>query len=157
MSNNELNTEEANKAVVLRLYNECFNQGRLDVADQVISPRLAAPDPDRGAGPEGFKATASGLRAGFPDIHFTIHDLITQDDRVAVYWTWEGTHRGPFANIQPTEKHVHLEGMVLYRFEDGKVVDVKAMFDRLNVLQQLRAQPTLIANQTAVRPTTPVL
>lgn len=141
MKNNQLNNEEANKTTVLRLYNECLNRKNMDIAGDVISPRFVPQGPAGVTGPEGFKATAAGLLAGFPDIQFTVHDLITQDDRVAVYWTWEGTHRGPFANIQPTGRQVHHEGMVLYRFEDGKVVDAKAMFDRLSVIQQLGGLP----------------
>src|SRR5690348_16340912 len=121
MNNDELNTEEANRAIVRRLYEECFNQGRFELIDRVISPGLVTPGPNPGTGPEGFKANAMRLISGFPDVQFTLHHLISENDRVAVYWTWEGTHRGAFANIAPTGKRVQQEGMVMYRFEGGKV------------------------------------
>jgi steroid delta-isomerase-like uncharacterized protein len=142
MNNIELNTEEANKAIVQRLYNECFNQGKFELVDQVISAGLVTPGPHPGRGPEGFKTNAMRLLTGFPDVQFTVQHLIAENDRVIAYWIWEGTHRGAFANIPPTGKKVRQEGMVMYRFVEGKVVEAKAIFDRLNVFQQLGVPPS---------------
>ncbi len=137
----ELNTEEANRAVILRIYEECFNKQKLDLADELVSARLDTRGPNGGFGPEAFKRNAAPLLAGFPDIQFTVQDVITQDDRVAVHWTWEGTHRGSFNNIPPTGKRVRHEGMVMYRLAGGQVLEAKPVFDRLSVLQQLGAAP----------------
>jgi len=151
MSNQKLNHEEAaaaNRTAVRRLYDECFNQGRLEVADQLVAPRFAITGPGGAGGggalgPEAFKANARQLLAGFPDIQFTIHDLVAERDRVAVYWTWEGKHSGAFATIAPTGRKVRQEGMVLYHFEEGKAAQARAFFDRLNVMQQLGAAAPL--------------
>lgn len=155
-SSAELNNPgDANKAAVLRLYHECLNEGKFEAADQLISPGFIVPGPDGGAGPEGFKANALRLRAGFPDVHFTVHQLIAENERVALYWTWEGTHRGIFANVPPTGKRVRQEGMVIYRFEAGQVVEAKLVFDRLGVFQQLGAQPGPPAVSTGAKSATP--
>jgi predicted ester cyclase len=134
-------TEDARKAAVLRLYNECLNGGKFEAADQLISPGFIVLGPDGGAGPEGFKANALRLRAGFPDVHFTVHDLIAENECVALYWTWEGTHRGSFANVPPTGRRVRQEGMVIYRFEAGKIVEARLVFDRLGVFQPAKNRP----------------
>lgn len=145
-------TEEANRTAVARLYSEAFNQGKLEIADQLISPDFTVPGPNGGGtGPEGFKANARQLLAGFPDIHFTVHDLVAENDRVAVYWTWMGTHRGTFAAIPPTGKPVRQEGMVMYRFEDGKVAEAKVLFDRLGVFQQLGTFPESLGKPPAAK------
>jgi steroid delta-isomerase-like uncharacterized protein len=143
MTSHELNTEAVNQAAVLRLYDECLNQGKYDAADELISPQFIVPGPDGGTGAAGFKANANRLRAAFPDIQFTVHEIVKEDNRVALYWTWEGTHRGEFARIPATGRRVRQEGMVLYRFENGKVVQARVLFDRLGVFQQLGAQPSL--------------
>lgn len=148
----ELNIQEANKAAILRLYDECLNQGKFEAADHLISSRFIVPGPEGGIGPEGFKANAARLRGGFPDVQFTIHDLIAENDRVAVYWAWEGTHRGTFANISATGKRVRQEGMVMYRFAAGKVVSARLIFDRLGVFQQLGAAPILPAAPAFSKP-----
>jgi len=136
----------ANKAAVRRLYEECINQGKMEIADELIGSEFTVPGPDGGHGPAGFKANLSRLRTGFPDVHFTIHDLLAEGDGVAVYWTWEATHRGPFAGILATNKSVHQEGMVMYRFRAGKAVAAKVIFDRLGVFQQLGRMPALPSN-----------
>jgi steroid delta-isomerase-like uncharacterized protein len=143
MTSHELNTEAANQAAVLRLYDECLNQGKYNAADELIAAQFVVPGPDGGTGAEGFKANANRLRTAFPDIQFTVHDIMKEDNRVALYWTWEGTHRGEFAKIPATGRRVRQEGMVLYHFENGKVVQAKVLFDRLGVFQQLGAQPAL--------------
>ena len=149
MSNEKLNHEDANRATVARIYDECFNQRKLDIADQFISPGFAVTGPNSGTGPEGFKANIRQLVSGFPDIHFTVHHLMAENDRVAVYWTWDGTHRGVFASIPPTGKPVHQEGMVMYRFESGKVTEAKVLFDRLGVFQQLGVLPDSLIKTAA--------
>ena len=149
MNSEKFNLEEANRAAVVRLYDECINQGKLDVADQIISPGFLASGPNGGNGPEGYKASIRHLLAGFPDVHFTVHHLVAEDDRVAVYWTWDGTHRGPFVSVPPTGKRVHQEGMVMYRFESGKVAEAKVLFDRLGVFQQIGTVPEAMGRQPA--------
>ncbi len=44
------NTEQANKAIVLRLYDECFNQGKFDVIDEIASSWLYQPGAGRRQG-----------------------------------------------------------------------------------------------------------
>ena len=148
----KLNAEETNKAAILRLYDECLSQGQFEIADQFISSAFIASGPDGGIGLEGFKANATRLRTGFPDVHFTVHDLIAENECVALYWTWEGTHRGTFANIPATGKRIRQEGMVMYQFEAGKVVASKLIFDSLGVFQQLGTLPALPGVTTTVRP-----
>lgn len=154
MNPSQLNLEETNQAAVRRLYDECLNQGKFEAADQFISPAFTGLGPDGGAGPAGFKAVVTRLRTGFPDIHFTLHDLFAANNRVALRWTWEGTHRGPFMNFPPTEKRVRQEGIVLYRFEGGQVVEARVQFDRLGFLQQLGILPEGIGGPAA-RPAKP--
>lgn len=151
MNRPQLNVEEDNKSAVRRLYQECFNAQKYEVADELISPQLVNPGPDGGTGPAGFKANAARLLNAFPDVQFTVHDLIAENDQVAVCWTWEGTHRGVFNNIPPTDRRVRQEGMVMYRLEGGKVTGSKVIFDRLGVFQQLGVTPEKPAAPTAVR------
>lgn len=149
MNNEKFNLEEVNRAAVARLYDECINQGKLNVADQLISSSFIASGPNGGTGPEGYRATVRHLLAGFPDIHFTVHNLVAENDHVAVYWAWDGTHRGSFASVAPTGNRVHQEGMVMYRFESGKITEAKVLFDRLGVFQQLGTFPESMIRQPA--------
>lgn len=47
-------------------------------------------------GPKGHLTTIAMMRSGFPDIQWTIEDLTTENDKVAVRFTMKGTHQGAF-------------------------------------------------------------
>jgi steroid delta-isomerase-like uncharacterized protein len=139
-------SEAENKALALRLHLEVMNQGKLDVADEVLSPdvvwhsSLLAPEMQRG--PEGFKMFASVVRAGFPDFRLTEEDTIAEGDKVVNRWTFRGTHQGEFMGIPATNKQVTTTGIDLLRIANGKIVEVWQNSDQLGMLQQLGAIPT---------------
>jgi predicted ester cyclase len=85
----------------------------------------------------------SPLRQGFPDLRFIIQDMVAEGSRVVVRWTSQGTHRGMFAGTAPTGRQVSNEGIGIYRVEDGKIVESWSQVDRLGVLQQIGAVPTI--------------
>ncbi len=137
------NRENTNKNIVRRIYDECLNHGRLATVDELIAPEFVNPGPNYGPGPEGYKMLVRTLRNAFPDIHFTLHQLIAEGDFVAVRWTWEGRHEGAFMNLPATHKRTRQDGFVMYRLENGKVAELNLLLDRLGMLQQLGVMPEL--------------
>ncbi len=94
-----------NEAIVRRIIEEAFNQGKLGVIDEVISPDYvnidpAAPEPIRG--PAGMKEMVEGYRAAFPDLKLTINDQVSSGDKVVTRWTATGTHKGDLWGLAPT-------------------------------------------------------
>lgn len=124
-----------NKEVVRRVYEECINPGRLDALDALVSESYDG-------GVAAFRANIAELRAGFPDIRFTVEDLVADEDRVAVRWTWVATHDGTFRGIAPTHKRVTNSGIVIYRLRAGRIVASWIETDRLGALQQLGVVPS---------------
>jgi predicted SnoaL-like aldol condensation-catalyzing enzyme len=57
----QINTQETIKTAVIRLYDECFNQGKLEVADQLVSPSFTGLGPDGGSGPDTFRSNVARL------------------------------------------------------------------------------------------------
>ena len=113
-------TRDENKRNVETLFDDCFNQGDLGLIDQLVGPEYVGPQGDKG--PAGFRAVVVGLRTGFPDIHYTLEDVIAEGDRVAVRWHWTGTHKGPFRAFPPTGKTFTNPGVGIFQFKDGKIV-----------------------------------
>jgi predicted ester cyclase len=132
-------TEAANQQLIRRLYDECITSGRLELLPELIGDDYVGPRGERG--PDGFAGPLRGLRAGFPDIHFTIEDLIAQGDRVSVRWSWRATHTGTFNGLAPTGKALTNTGMAIYRLAHGKVAQSWVETDRLGALQQLGLVP----------------
>jgi predicted ester cyclase len=140
---------DANKQAVRRIYDEAVNTGRTGILADLVAPEFTGPDGSRG--PAAFGANVAALRAGFPDIRFTIEQLVAEGDRVAVRWTWTGTHTGTFRGFAASGKEVRDTGLVLYTFAGGKVVGAIIETDRLGVLQQIGVVPAdLTAGRRAV-------
>lgn len=139
---------EANKAVVSRLIEEGFNQGNLDVLDEIVAPEFAHYSAGKMdvQGPEGYKGLVGMLRAAFPDLHITIEDIIAQGDKVTVRQTYTGTQQGMLMgppDIPPTGKEVVFTGICHYQITDGKLVKGLTEFDQLGMLQQLGVMPAM--------------
>ena len=137
---------EQNKTNFKRLYDEVFNQGNFDVADELIGPNVVehqqqpgvAPD---AAGPELVKQIARFFRSAFPDLHIAVDDLIAEGDRVAARLTIAGTHQGEMLGIPPTGKRVEVSSIDIIRFEDGKAAEHWGETDILSMMQQLGVVP----------------
>ncbi len=89
-----------------------------------------------------FKKSMSELYSGFPDVHFTIDDIVVQGDKVAVRFTLSGTHTGEFGGIPPTNKKVTVWGIWIDRIAGGKFAESWTRYDTLAFMQQLGAVPT---------------
>jgi predicted ester cyclase len=123
-----MSTEE-NKALVRR-WNEAFNKQNLAAMEELYA--------DAGA-----IQRHTALWTAFPDLHYTVEDLIADGDKVVVRGTLRGTHQGDFMGIPPTGKQVSLTGITIDRIKDGKFVEGWANADMLGLLQQLGVIPPM--------------
>jgi steroid delta-isomerase-like uncharacterized protein len=133
-----------NKAIVRRLYEEVWNKRRIELVDELLSPSHAMHDnqlPDSGIGPEAYKRNVARFVTGFPDLRFTIEDMLSENDKVAVGWTISGTHKGEFRGISPTGKKVSIEGITINHIAEGKIMDSYISADYLGLMQQLGVAP----------------
>jgi steroid delta-isomerase-like uncharacterized protein len=138
---------DQNKTSFKRLYEEVFNQGNLDVADELIGPNVVEHQQQPGvspdaAGPELVRQIARFFRSAFPDLHIAVDDLIAEGDRVAARVTISGTHQGEMLGIPPTGKHVEVSSIDIIRFQDGKAAEHWGETDIMSMMQQLGVVPT---------------
>lgn len=130
---------EDNKALVRRLYEEVFNRGNLSTVDELLAADYIDHTalPGTSPGPGGLKQFISMFRAAFPDLHFTIEDMIAEGDTVVVRQTYRGTHKGDLMGISSTGKQVTITSIDIGRFAGGKLVEHWGSTDSLGLLQQL--------------------
>lgn len=130
-----------------RLLEESFNEGKVDLIDQLVAADAVNHDPAvpaamRGLrGPEVLKRMVGMYRAAFPDLRVTVDDVIAAGDEVVLRWHGEGTHRGELAGLAPTGAHGSVTGISIDRWKDGKVVEAWAEWDNLGLARQLGAAP----------------
>jgi steroid delta-isomerase-like uncharacterized protein len=138
-----MSTEENKATLRSKHIEELFNKGNLSVADEIISADYVYHSPlgIEFKGPEGVKQMVSTARNAFPDLHFIIDDMVAEGDKVAVRYTYTGTHKGEYMGIAPTGKKINLIMAVFYRFVDGKEVEALSYSDMLALYQQLGVSP----------------
>lgn len=137
-----MSTEE-NKAMLRRNCEEILNKGDLAVADEIFAANYVyhGSGGQEFKGPEGFKQLTTMLRTAFPDLHFTIEDMVAEGDKVAHRLTLRGTHKGDLMGIAPTGKQVTTTAITISRFVGGKEVEAWSNMDMLGMMQQLGVAP----------------
>jgi steroid delta-isomerase-like uncharacterized protein len=135
-------TPSQNKSLILRFYEEVWNRGNVNFAQEVFAedyirhelrPTQALP------GPSGQAKVATDFRKAFPDIHYTIDLAIAEDDLVCLRWTATGTMLSDWGGQKATGKALKYSGVNIFRFRDGKVVEIWNHRDDLGVAQQMGA------------------
>ncbi|MDN5862041.1 MAG: ester cyclase [Salinisphaera sp.] len=134
---------ESNSNIVRRFIEEVLNQGDIDAAGEFFWDDMVelAPFPGQGPGLEGLKEVLRGLRAAFPDMHWTVREQIADGDRVLSRFDWTGTHRGTFLGVPATDRTVMVWGMVIDRFEGEKIKDTRIIMDTMGLMMQLGVVP----------------
>ena len=135
-----IHVSSANSELVRRFYEEVWDRGNVDVADEVFADDYVRHDSrpsQAGPGPAGQKRIAQNFRDAFPDLRFQVEMIIADGDFVAARWTAEGTNTGPWGGQTPTGRHARFSGVNIFRFEDGKVGEIWNHRDDLGLMEQL--------------------
>ena len=95
----------------------------VDVIDETVAPTVTCHgfpggDPFDHA---SYKAFFRTFRTAFTDMEFDIYSLVADETYVNARFRVTVTHSASFAGVEPTEKRVSFEGLVLYRLNDGKI------------------------------------
>jgi steroid delta-isomerase-like uncharacterized protein len=129
-----------NKVIVERLYEEVWNKRKLEFMDLLISPSHALHGPNfsgRAIGPEAYKRQVLLYTRGYPDLRFSIEDLIAEGEKVVCYWAISGTHKGEFLGIPATGKKISVDGITIHHITKGKIMDSYVSLDMWGMMQQL--------------------
>jgi steroid delta-isomerase-like uncharacterized protein len=132
------------KTLPQRCFREILNEGRLEVADEIVAPHFLLHSPTRPEpfeGPEGFKEFVTDLRRGFPDLNITIEQVIGEGDFVSIRSRVEGTHLGKYRGIPPTGRRIAQSQLHLFHVRDGQINETWQEIDGLGIMQQLGIFP----------------
>jgi len=132
-----------NSSIVRDFVEEVLNRGNIDAAGQFFSENMVeqVPFPGQGPGLKGLTDVLRGIRAAFPDIHWSVEEQIAEGEKVVTRFEWAGTHQGEFLGVPATSRPVKVWGMVIDRFEGGKIQDTRIIMDTLGLMMQLGVFP----------------
>jgi predicted ester cyclase len=135
----------ANKELVRRLYEEGFNQGDLDVVDELVSPDVVTHNPiilDAPTGPDSIRGGIEMIRRAFPDFHVEVLKLIAEGDQVASFLEMSGTNTGDYRRGAATERKGIMRAFFIWRVADGRLAESWGVADRFAFLQELGIVPS---------------
>ena len=135
---------EKNKARIAEFLDRILSSGEISATDEYFHADMVeeVPFPGQGPGLAGLKETLAALRTAFPDMRWSVQEQIAEDSRVLTRFVWEGTQRGDFLGILPTNRAVSVWGMVIDQFEGSKVKSTRILMDSMGLMQQLGALPS---------------
>lgn len=134
---------EQNKQVMQRFV-EFINTASTQLAEELVSSEAVFHVPGRSEpvrGPEGYLEIIGMMRSGFPDIQWSLEEMIAENEKVAARFIMRGTHQGAFFGVPPSGKKIEVQAMNIYRLKDGKFVEERGQPDLLSLLQQIGAVP----------------
>ena len=138
---------ESNKAIAAQVLERAFNQGDLSVVDQFVA--VDGIDHQEPAGTDiraHLKEVITRMRTGIPDLHFEMHEILSEGDLISFRATMTGTHNGPFDTgmgrvLPPTGNRISVPHMYILRFVDGKNTDLWHVWDTASMMRQLGGMP----------------
>ncbi|MCE7042607.1 ester cyclase [Dyadobacter sp. CY312] len=98
--------------------------------------------PDPMQGPAGYLSIIAMMRSGFPDIKWTLEDMVSEGDKIAARFTMRGTHQGNFFGVPATGKLIQAQAINFYHLSDGRFVKEYGQPDMLAIMAQIGAVPS---------------
>lgn len=129
-----------NKAVAMRVFDEIFNQGKFQVADEIYAPTFQNHGLHRSVDLKTDQDAVHAEKKAFPDLRISVQEMVAEGDKVAVLWTFQGTHTGSgYEGLPPTGTRVQVRGITIWRFVDGRIVEEWSSFSETGAYLQMFA------------------
>ncbi len=108
------------KELLLLFYKEVYQNGNLELIDELIAPDFRSHDwPEGLRGPQGFKSHYAAFKEALPQARYHLQDLIAESDRVVIRWEIRGVYVGLFPGIglPPKGQKIAISEIAIYRIE----------------------------------------
>ena len=119
---------------------EAWNNGGFETFKELLAPDFVLYYPSRSTKPLSQEETieiGKMLQKAFPDINWSMEELIATEDKVVFRLIERGTHEGEFQGIPATGNKHEMSAIWISRIENGKIVEQREDFDMLGLYQQL--------------------
>ena len=132
-------------ATFRRVPEEVFNQGKLDLIDELFSDDYvehAAP-PQFPQDRQAVRMFVSAVRAAFGDFKYEVLGQWEDGDRHVGWLRASGTMTGDFMDMPASGKSATWDETHIARFDGGKIAEHWAVADQLGMLTQLGFIPPM--------------
>ncbi|PWU06275.1 MAG: hypothetical protein C5B51_12710 [Terriglobia bacterium] len=135
-------TSSENKVLVRWLIEELFNRKRTEVTRFLYASECRGNTPDGSfANRHEFLAGFAHYAAAFPNFRVEIDNLVADEDRVAVHYTFVGANTGSWAGLPPTGQMVRIGGAMISRISHSRIIQQDFVWDVLSARRQFWIKP----------------
>ena len=132
-----------NVALINRWFEQVWNKGNQSAVDEMFAPNAVAHGCGEYdtpiTGPAEFKKFVATLRGAFPDINIKVVETVCEGNKIAARFDVNMTHTGSSLGIPPTNKKVHVGGLLIAEIKDGQIAGGFNTWDQLGMMQQIGA------------------
>lgn len=132
--------QEQNKVVAVRVFEEIFNQRKLQVANEIYASDFVNHGMHRDADLKEDQAAVQWEEQALPNLKMSVDLVMAENDLVTVVWRATGTNTRAIGWLPATGVRVDLRGITVWRIADGKIREEWTSFDMLPVAHQIVAQ-----------------
>ncbi len=132
--------EAKNKAIAGRVFEEIFNQGKFQVADEIYASDFINHGLHKNFDLQADQAAVHAEKKAFPDLKMTVDLMTAEHDLVTVVWTFRGTNTAAGYGLPPTGARIELRGITVWRIVDGKIREEWTSFDDMQAASQFVTQ-----------------
>jgi len=79
--------------------------------------------------------------SAFPDLYYSIDDILAEGDKTVIRCTIKATHKGTFMGIPGTGKQIVLKAVEIDKIKGGKIVEAWGFSDSQGLMTQLGVVP----------------
>lgn len=115
-----------NKALMLRVYEEMWNQGKSALAAELFTQ------------PTGVERFVSQFLISFPDLQHTVEEMIAENDLVAVRFSASGTHQGAWLQLAASGRSIRYTGVTIARIAENKIIEHHTWWDKASLIEQVQ-------------------
>ncbi len=126
--------EKTNKELAIKIM-DIFNSKKLSELDDLIAADYI--DHTGMKDKKEYIQAVQSYYSAFPDLKATVEDSVSENDKVVLRTTFEGTHKGSFMGVRPTGHTIKWSGIGIFKFKNGKLVERWNASDVFSFLQQI--------------------
>jgi len=124
-----MSSTQQNEALVRRLFEEVWNENKMDMAEEIIHDGYRSSENITFASERGIKVLAADInfyREMYSDLNFQIKRMFSQGDTVVTVWQASGVATNEFFTDRAgneRNKELRAEGVSLSEIVDGKIIE----------------------------------
>ena len=129
--------QEQNKAIARRVFDEIFNQGKFQVADEIYAKDFVNHGLHSDANLQADQAAVHFEKQACPDLKITYGPMVAEGDLVSVLWVFRGTNTARSGWVPATGARIEVKGITIWRIDNGRIHDEWTSMNELTIIREV--------------------